>query len=438
MEEAIFQYITKNFPEILQRKSLVAVSGGLDSILLAFLLKRMGAEMVLAHCNFQLRGEESQGDEAFVREFAQNYEIPVEVIRFQTKKYAQENGLNTQLAARKLRYEWFEELRQSVGAEQIITAHHADDSLETFLMNLSRGAGLHGLLSIPPRNGKILRPMLIFSRQEILQEAQRHSLHWREDSSNASDAYLRNRIRHHISPELRQTHPSFLQNFLRTLENLQQSAGFIASELEKIRTQVFLPKGEELHFQVEILKNHPHRNFLLFELLSPFGFKNLPDLQRLLSATSGKQLFSPTHRLVTDRKKWIITPLQSFDNQLYMISQEDESITTPLGMRFQMVSQALKNDAKNIYVSAEKLHYPLQLRKRRQGDIFFPQGMQGQKKTLSKFFKDEKYSVLQKERQWILTDAQNRVIWVVGRRADARFLPEKSSAKILKISLLES
>lgn len=432
------KHIEKNFPDIFQGRLLVALSGGIDSVVLCVLLKKMNLNLFLAHCNFQLRQKESDEDAFFVEKFAKKLQIPLEIKKLDTKKYAQQHGVNTQLAARNLRYAWFEEMAQKHACSHIVTGHQADDNLETFLINLSRGTGLNGLRGIPERNGKIIRPLLAFSRNEIQRFAQENNLSWREDSSNASDSYTRNKIRHHISPQLLKIHPNFEENFIKTQQILQQTAQFVTQQIEKFRQKYFQQKDEIFYLDVSEIRENTSGSFIIFELMKPFGFGNLTDLENLLQFGSGKQLFSATHRLIQNRNQWIITPLvqeisAKKSSEEITISEIPTEIFSPIYLSFSEEKTFFKTDENTILIDAQLLEFPLKLRKSNATDYFFPLGMHGKKKKLSKFFKDEKYSLWEKENQWILTDRLDRIIWVVGKRLDNRFAVTPNSRKIWSI-----
>ena len=396
--------------QLKNKKILLAISGGIDSVVLTHLLYSHGTELLLAHCNFQLRGEESDGDEAFVRNFAKTLGIPLEVKRFDTKEYAKAQQLNTQLAARELRYEWFYQLLETHHCEALATAHHANDNLETFLINLSRGSGLDGLLGIPQQTDKIVRPLLQWSRQQIYDYAEAHQLQWREDSSNASNKYVRNVIRHEIIPQMAAIHPNYLENFNQTQEYLHQSARFIDFYIEEWRKSCFNPKGEvsvPIAIDTQKLQTAPEIDLVLHKLFYPYGFGNIKDLKNLLfNAEAGKQLLSATHSLVKDSKgAWL------------------KELTPPFNLT--------KGDPNIAFIDADKLTAPLTLRQKQTGDFFYPIGL-GVKKKLSKFFIDEKYSQVARENQWLLCSGED-IVWVVGKRLDERFKITEATQKALKL-----
>lgn len=432
---ASFQnHLQQNFPFLWQKKIILAISGGIDSVVLAHLLHGLDIPFLMAHCNFQLRGEESEGDQRFVEALSHQLSAPLAVKRFETKAYGKAHGLNTQLAARVLRYEWFETLRKEKGYDYVLTAHQANDSWETFLINTSRGTGLKGLLGIPAQNGAILRPLLPFSREEIHAFATENHICWREDSSNSSDAYTRNKIRHHLSPILKEVHPLFFKNFEKTQSLLQLTYDFLQESISQYRKECFT-MGNPIVFFIEKLRTHPHRRFLLHELLSPYGFTDVNALERFLQASTGKYLASDTHRLLSNRGQWLISEIHETPSPAFYLQETDQAIDFPIALSWKKVSQAEPSGAEVIYIDKEKIQFPLCLRKRKEGDLFFPYGMRGQKKVLRKYFKDEKYSLYDKENQWLLTDSTDQILWVVGRRADERFRPTPHTKEILCIRL---
>ena len=432
---ASFQnHLQQNFPFLWQKKIILAISGGIVSVVLAHLLYGLDIPFLMAHCNFQLRGEESEGDQRFVEALSHQLSAPLAVKRFETKAYGKAHGLNTQLAARVLRYEWFETLRKEKGYDYVLTAHQANDSWETFLINTSRGTGLKGLLGIPAQNGAILRPLLPFSREEIHAFATENHICWREDSSNSSDAYTRNKIRHHLSPILKEIHPLFFKNFEKTQSLLQLTYDFLQESISQYRKECFT-MGNPIVFLIEKLRTHPHRRFLLHELLSPYGFTDVNALERFLQASTGKYLASDTHRLLSNRGQWLISEIHETPSPAFYLQETDQAIDFPIALSWEKVSQAEPSGAEVIYIDKEKIQFPLCLRKRKEGDLFFPYGMGGQKKVLRKYFKDEKYSLYDKENQWLLTDSTDQILWVVGRRADERFRPTPHTKEILCIRL---
>lgn len=435
MQKAFEEHIKKEFPELYRNRFLLACSGGVDSVVLAHLCAGGKLDFALAHCNFKLRGEDSDADEIFVRELARKLEKPFFVNNFETDAYASNNKVSIQMAARQLRYAWFEELIETERYGEVVTAHHLDDNLETFLINLSRGTGIDGLLGIPERTGHVLRPLLRFSRSRILDHAETEEIVWREDKSNLETKYLRNRIRHQIVPQLKELHPTFLENFHKTQEFLQQTAALAANHIQELRPQLFQEEGGVHKILIEALLVHEPVEAYLYALFGPYGFREWNDVRDLLSATSGKEVRSKSHRLVKHRKHLLLEPLGTKDNKSYTLTEDQTRMDEPLSLSIDQTNR-MENVSKNIlYVDKETLKYPLTVRKWKKGDYFYPLGMKGRKK-ISKFFKDEKMDVISKEEQWLLCSGA-AIVWVIGKRGDDRFKVTPRTKQILKFSTQE-
>lgn len=433
MREAFKNHIENNFSFLFGKKILVACSGGLDSVVLATLLQDLNYEIGLTHCNFSLRGIESDGDEDFVIDLAEKFNVPIFTETFDTKKYAADRKQSTQMAARELRYRWFDEVRRDFGYDYIVTAHHADDDLETFLINLSRGTGLKGLTGIPKQNEYIVRPLLPFQRNEILDFARENKLYWREDSSNKKTDYLRNKLRIEAIPQLKETSKDFFSSFQKTQEHLNESRKLVKDYMILVFNLVVTENSDGYSIHIDKLKELPNTSALLYELLSPFGFSDFVALNGLIESQSGKKLFSETHLLLKDRNILILKKLSAEEKkESFSIQKGKEAIEIPISLRFTEVSEMKKTDRNIIFVDSNQLEYPLTLRKWKNGDVFQPFGMKGKKK-LSKFFKDEKLSLIAKENVWLLCSGQN-IIWVVGMRQDENFKVTGQTDKILKIA----
>lgn len=431
MLEKFQNHIHQKLPFLFENKVFVAVSGGVDSMVLVDLLQKSDIKFTILHCNFNLRAEESEAETQFIRNFGKQNNIPYVIRYFETKKYAEKQKLSIQLSARELRYNWF---KQEVGDGFLLTAHHADDNLETFLINLSRGTGIEGLTGIPEQNDYIIRPLLPFSRNEILDYAKENRVEWKEDSSNASDKYLRNKIRHQIVPLLKDLHPTFIENFKKTQTFLQSNQQFVENVVDECYQKVV--NNQEGKLEIDIIKLLQFQNWkmLLYHWLKPFNFKAWDDIYQLVSAESGKQIFSDNFTLLKDRTSLFLFKT-GFDYDVFKIDPGVKSLKIPLKMTFEKVN-SIRNPSRNtIFVNEDKLEYPLELRKRLEADVFYPSGMQGKKKV-SKFFKDGKYSLLEKENQWLLT-SENEIVWIVGKRVDQRFLANENTQHILKIEILE-
>lgn len=437
MLDKLKEHIDQKFPFLREGKLLLATSGGLDSMVMAHLFHQLKYEMALAHCNFQLRGLESFGDQQFVQEFAEANSIPIFVTQFDTTAFAQDYKLSTQVAARELRYNWFYELLETEKYDYVLTAHHADDNLETFFINLSRGTGLEGLVGIPEQNDTIIRPLLLFSRQEIADYASENKISWREDSSNASDKYLRNKIRHHLAPLLKELNPNFLASFQKTQSYLQESSTMVEDASIMVYQQVARQQEDQIYFDLKKLKKLPNYRSYLYQWLHEFGFTAWDDVYDLVESQSGKQVFSAEFRLLKDREYFILSPINvESEKEVYFINENETEVKIPLKLRFCKVTDISNASNRIIFVDEDQLQFPLVLRRWQEGDIFQPFGMEGRSKKLSKLFKDEKWSLLEKENCWILLSG-DRIVWVVGLRQDERFRVNDSTQRILKIQLEE-
>lgn len=435
MEKAFKNLIKSRFPFISYSRLLLAVSGGVDSVVLTHLCHEAKLDFALAHCNFNLRGEESDGDEAFVSDLADALDVEVHIENFDTEKYASERRISIQMAARDLRYDWFEQLRQTLHFDYILTAHHANDNLETFLINLIRGTGPEGLTGISAENQKIIRPLLQFSRREIETYARKNNLKWREDSSNASDKYMRNKIRHQIVPVMEEINPQLLDSFAKTQRHLRESLDLVEDYISLLYTKVVEKNDYGYELDVEFLKKVPNPKQILYQLLKSFGFTEWNDVYDLLEAQSGKVVYSDTHRLIRDREKLLLTEKKKNSSKKeYVLNEGDNFMLLPPGTfcisETDMVGQASKSC---IYVPKRKLQFPLVIRKWEKGDYFYPFGMKGKKK-ISRFFKDEKFSLPEKENTWLLFSG-GEIVWVINHRADDRFAVDEEDKEIFKICI---
>jgi len=435
MQQKFLNHIDQNFPFLNGKKLLLATSGGLDSMVMVDLFHKLNYTIAIAHCNFQLRGVESFEDQAFVQNYTEVNEIQFFVTQFDTEAFANDYKLSTQVAARELRYSWFYELLETEKFDYILTAHHADDNLETFLINFVRGTGLDGLTGIPAQNDIVIRPLLIFPRQEIEYYAKEHNIEWREDSSNASDKYLRNKIRHNLVPILKELNPDFLSSFQKTQKYLQESKTMAEDASIMIYQQVAKEKGEDIHFDLNQLKKLPNFKSYLYQWLNEFGFSAWDDIYDLVESQSGKQVFSNEFRLLKNRDFLILSPINFVDeSEEYFINKNQKEVKVPLNLSFSRVEVISTVSNTTIFVDEDKLWYPLVLRRWKEGDTFQPFGMEGKSKKVSKFFKDEKLSLLEKENMWLLC-SDNQIVWIVGIRQDENFKIRNTTKNILKIRL---
>jgi len=429
------KHINQNLSFLTESKILIAISGGIDSVVLTHICHKTKLDIALAHCNFNLRAAESDADEAFVLELASQLKVDVFTERFDTQIYANENKCSIQMAARELRYTWFSELAEQLNVDYILTAHHADDNLETFLINFTRGTGLEGLTGIPEINGMFVRPLLPFSSLDIEQFAKDHNIKWRDDSSNTSVKYLRNKLRHEVIPILKDINPSLLQSFQNTTENLNDTADIVEESLNAVLKRAILTIDEHhMAFKVSEFKKVNNSKAYLYEAFKAYGFTEWQDVVNLLDAETGKQVFSKTHRLIKNRDALLLSEIHSESSETISISEHEKQVETPFGtLFFDEADAILGKRLDTIYVDKDLLNFPLTIRTYREGDIFYPLGMTGKKKV-SKYFKDEKLSLLEKENTWLLCSGDT-IVWVINRRADNRFKVSGNTKHILKVEL---
>ena len=429
------KHITHDFPFLEQKKLFLAVSGGLDSMVLVHLFQQLDFEIAILHCNFQLRGLESFGDQNFIQNYAQENNIPIFITQFDTTAFAKDYKLSTQVAARELRYSWFYEQLEANNFDYLLTAHHADDTIETFLINLTRGTGLEGLTGIPKQNDKVIRPLLCFTRQEIEDYAKENKIEWREDSSNASDKYLRNKIRHHLIPILKELNPNFMDSFQNTQNYLQDAQMLVEDASIMVYQQVAKQEEEAIFFDLNQLKKLPNYKSYLYQWLNEFGFTAWDDIYDLVDSQSGKQVFSAEFRLLKDRDFLILSPLNAIDEEAeYNIDSSQNQINIPLNLSFSKVTDISIGSNTTIFVDEDTLQFPLVLRHWKEGDSFQPFGMNGKSKKVSKLFKDEKLSLIDKENVWLLCSG-TEIVWIIGMRQDDRFRITNTTKNLLKIQL---
>ena len=433
--------LIKQFEEFVQKEGLfgpketllLAVSGGLDSVVLCELCHRAGYPFVMAHANFQLRAGESDRDEAFVRELGVRYGKEVLVKRFDTDRYAAEQRCSIQVAARELRYSWFEEVRPG-GA--VVTAHHLDDNVETLLMNFFKGTGIAGLRAMLPRQGHVVRPLLFATREMLAQFAAQQQLAWVEDSSNASDKYTRNYIRHHLIPLLTSVYPGATRHLGDNIGRFRDIEVLYRQAVDLHKTKLLQWKGEEVHIPVLKLKKSQPLPTLVYEIIHPFEFssRQVDAVMDLLDSSSGKYVLSASHRILKDRGWLIISPLGNVPADNVLIECPEGKVAYEGGeLQLQLLSGAEPSPEPSVaWLDASAIQFPLLLRKWRPGDYFYPLGMR-KKKKLARFFIDNKLSLVQKEKVWVL-EMNKKIIWVVGMRIDDRFRLEQHTSQALKIS----
>jgi tRNA(Ile)-lysidine synthase len=422
-------------------KILLAVSGGKDSVLMAHLFKQSGYHFGIAHCNFNLRADESQRDEHFVAMLAATLEVPFHVTQFQTKDYALENKISTQMAARTLRYEWFEEIRLQHGYDFIALAQHQDDVIETMLLNLTRGTGIAGLHGIFPKRGKLIRPLLFLSRSEIDQLMSGNDFSYVEDSSNLASGYARNKIRHHVVPYLKEINPNLAQTFQQNVRRFAETEAVLQNVVSTLKACLFEQKGSSWLLPLAKVKALHPAQLLLFELLKPYGFQELvvSELLQALDKQSGTSFYSSTHRIVVDRKDLILDVLADLGQQFTFIHPHEER-HDHLGQTLLITRSEIpffENNRNKAFVDPRGLIYPLIVRTWQPGDKFRPLGMDTFKK-LSDFFIDEKVSVNEKDKVPVLVNGNGEIIWLTGLRQDDRYKVTGSTKEVVIFELKPS
>ena len=421
-----------------ETKILLTVSGGLDSMALLHLFHLSGFSIEVAHCNFNLRGEESNGDEQFVKEACHSLDISFHCKHFDTEKYAQDNGVSIQMAARDLRYTWFEEIRSANNIDFIATAHHQDDQIETILLNLSRGTGLKGMHGILAKHQYIIRPLLFCDRQALESWMKEKVYSYREDSSNSSVKYSRNKIRHQVLPILKEINPSLSNTFQQNAEKFAASEQNLSFLYEKERTNLFVQEGEEQHLILSELKKYPSPIDVVFHFISEYGFTDWKAVENLLSSDSGKMMSSKSHLLLKNREELVLKIKEKKLESTYSIQEHTSQLSEPICLSLYCESAKGFQIPKSSFEAAldfDKLSFPLELRRWQNGDVFHPLGMKGKKK-LSDFFIDKKMSLFEKENTWILC-SNNQIVWVVGHRMDERFKLVENSQKVYLVKLNE-
>ena len=472
------QFIKKENLFSAKDKLLLAVSGGVDSVVLCELCKQAGYDFEIAHCNFQLRGEESERDEKFVRKLREKYKVEVKVKKFDTERFAEGNKMSIQEAARALRYEWFDELVRSsdpiaigfrVRSQDpelptpdsrlrtfVLTAHHADDNIETVLMNFFRGTGLHGLTGIPVSGPSAIlryvrRPLLPFSKNELIDFAKKHNLEFVEDSSNLSSRYTRNFFRNEIIPAIKKIYPEVKGNLLDNIDRFREIEKLYNVAVSSIKKKLVKEKGNEWHIPIKQLMEYNNRA-LIYEIINDFGFgeKQIDEVIKLADSDSGKYIDEPTsnYRIIKHRHWFIISPVSSKisetviieENNRQVIFEEGKIEIEKLTSNPDKLGQALKPQipinrdrlSNSIaLLDSKEISFPFILRKWKAGDYFYPLGMK-KKKKLSRFFIDQKFSKTEKEKTWVI-EMNKKIIWIVGQRIDERFKVTEKTKSVLKL-----
>lgn len=404
------------------------------------LFSRMDNELLVTHCNFSLRGEESDEDEVFVKEYCSRKSIPFISKRFDTISFAEENNISVQMAARELRYKWFYELQLEKDFDFIATAHNLDDQIETFFINLTRGTGIRGLTGISEKNGILIRPLIQFTRDKIEAYANRHGIEWREDTSNLSIKYIRNKFRHQIIPLMKDMNPSFEKTMADNMDKLKQVQSVYLKHIEERKGFILRRSGKQFIISINTLLREEFGEYILYEILSDLSFSAsaIKDIWNSLEALPGKKFYSESHRLIKDREELIIEAVKSLEEKKYYIDREQREVNFPLKVSIDYVDNVdfvIPPYPDIACLDADKLNFPLIIRKWHPGDYFHPLGMKNSKK-LSDFFVDNKFSIPQKENTWLLCSGQD-IAWIIGYRIDDRFKISNETRNIMKIQVME-
>ncbi|MET3537415.1 tRNA lysidine(34) synthetase TilS [Chryseobacterium limigenitum] len=430
-----FKNQLKNLIESPENHSyLLAVSGGADSMVLASLFLNSGIKFQVAHINYKLRGEDSDLDQKVVQDFCEKNHIPFHLYEVSEKDNKPENSI--QLWARELRYNFFKQIQQQEKLEFLVTAHHLNDQLETFIINLSKASGINGLSGIPPNDNNILRPLLQFSKEEIYEFAKKNSIEFREDLSNKKSDYLRNKIRNEIVPKLLETNDHFLENFGKSSSYLNQTKDFVQNQIKEIENR--LSTFNKDHKILSKEKLNEESDFVKFEILKKYGFNQEEEISKIFKAENGSSFFSKEYQLIINRNELIFSKLKLSD----ILNEKPEEIILNINENHEIIlpeSLELKISTAESFewlLDIEKISLPVKLRKKKEGDVFFPIGMKGKKK-ISKFLRDEKLSFFEKENTWLLCDAKDQILGILPYRQDGRFSAGKHTKKILKIKWTE-
>lgn len=438
IEQEVAQYIHNKELFNASAKVLVTLSGGTDSVALTAILNKLGYGLEAAHCNFQLRGDQSEADEIFVRELCADWGIPLVVKRFDTQAYAKEHAISIQMAARDLRYEWFEQIRRSHKLDCIAIAHNQDDALETFFLNLSRGAGLKGLTGIAAKQGKVVRPLLNTWRRDLSDYLNRHHIPFREDLSNAETKYKRNLIRHEILPLMETLNPAFRETLKDTLQRLNEASCYYEKAIKDSINEVTTYKGKTLYIQTEALLHQPAAATILHELLTPLGFTRSQQRNMLaaIAGQTGKEFHTATHTLIKDRKHFIIAPNKEQIEEYLELDLSMAAIDSPICLKWevkQIQDFSIPQKKTVACFDAAKIASKLHLTSWKAGDRFIPLGMDKFKK-ISDFLIDEKIPRTQKAQTFVLK-SEGEICWVVGHRIDERFKVTPQTTEVLVMEL---
>ncbi|MGB1248121.1 MAG: tRNA lysidine(34) synthetase TilS [Chitinophagales bacterium] len=429
-------------------KLLLAVSGGLDSMVLLGFFAKEQVDIEVAHCNFGLRGEESDEDEKLVERICKTKNIAFHSTRFDTNKYAQEYKLSIQEAARDLRYEWLEKIRQEENCKYILTAHHLDDNIETLLYNLTKGTGITGVRGMLPKNGKIIRPFLTVSRENILLYAKENDVNYREDSSNASTKYNRNKIRHKVIPILQEINPNLEKTMQAHFERFSSINALYNTAISRLEKDVIEDRNGDKYIAIRKLCKIEGYSSLLFEIVRKYGFNQhqVEDIAAAMNNAETKVFNTDNYRIIKDRNHLILTSIENNEGTIFSINEKTKKVHLPKGNLLKVHLKPkekltrMSKQSKYAYLDADKLDFPLVVRTWSQGDYFYPYGFynekgKAKKKKISQFFKDQKMSLIDKENTWLLTSGE-KVVAVLGYRSDDRYKVTDNTKNVLQLELI--
>lgn len=434
--QEIYQSVHKQVKEHHWRgkKIIAAVSGGIDSMALCIVLQHLDIPFIIAHCNFQLRGEDSFGDEKHVVNWGKAHQIPVYVQRFDTPALLNKGG-NLQALCRQLRYDWFETLRETLGYDFIATAHHQQDLVETVLMNLLKGTGIAGLHGIATQNGHIIRPLLSIQKASLQNILLSSNTEWREDSSNAKDDYVRNKIRHHVLPVLTSVQPQAVQNIYNTSKRIREAEQYMAYNMQKDIEKLTEARNKDIYIAIKKLIKIPGYESLLYTIAQNYGFSaaQTEDCLHLLNAHSGKFVSNTSYKMIKNRDFLIITPNDTAESTHILIDKLEDLQSIPyytfcLHANWSTTPLANSSTSQDCFMRPDTLQFPLCLRPYKEGDYLYPFGMQMKKKKISKLLKDLKIPLHEKENVWVLQNGDDKIIWVIGIRTDQRFCIQDPAA----------
>lgn len=433
MIDRIKQKLKEIDEDFQDRKFVLAVSAGIDSMVLLHCFDRLNLSFAIAHCNFNLRGSESEKETEFLLQHSKEKEYSIFVKHFDTEVYSDINKVSIQIAARELRYNWFEDIRKENQSDYIVTAHHLNDQIETYLINTVRATGVKGLSGIPMVNGVIVRPMLDISRNEIQDFAMINQIVWKDDSSNASTKYIRNKIRHQIVPVLEELHDDVYSNFVRLFTNLKEDQKLKELYLHELKNKFVTVDNENTYIKFEDVLAESSGFLKLKHLIRMYGFTDEIEISKFLDAESGKSIFTNDLEMLKNRSQLIIRKKTQLNPKEYEFFVGENLVTEDISLIFETDFLAtIDYPINEIVVDLDKIGDFLKLRKTREGDYFHPFGMSGRKKV-SKYFKDIKLSKFEKEDVWLLVNASDEIIWIVNHRFDDRFKIDEQTQKTIKI-----